>query len=165
MAEERIKCKCPNCGVTGMMKRERTSSPIKCPKCNVIGVFSSEEKPVDPATQKQKDFADNLGIAYPDDISKSEISVLIDAALENEQQQMADKESQAYADIKEEILSEIGAEEMLAIFQERNENAIIITFDDEDDIEDMDINMGYTDNINPGMAQAVITAIAVQMAE
>jgi hypothetical protein len=54
---------------------------------------------------------------------------------------------------------------MLAIFQERNENAIIITFDDEDDIEDMDINMGYTDNINPGMAQAVITAIAVQMAE
>jgi hypothetical protein len=38
----------------------------------------------DPATAKQKSFADDLGIRYPRNITKGDLSALIDEALENE---------------------------------------------------------------------------------
>lgn len=39
---------------------------------------------VDPATEKQKSFADDLGIRYPRNITKGKLSALIDEALEDE---------------------------------------------------------------------------------
>jgi hypothetical protein len=121
-----------------------------------------------------------LGIAFPENISKKEMSRLISEAvnLQEEKQfarlnELADKESQAYQKMREEVLSEIDEEDcrlskatLSQIVEEldnRDLGAILISFERDDvdisDIAGAKINVSFSDNLTETEMRAILVAL------
>ncbi len=84
--------KCDNCQTRLKGERRFAGRQAKCPRCGVVIQVPSAPKLVSaaagipPATVRQKEFARFLGIAFPTDINRREISLLIDEAPASERQ-------------------------------------------------------------------------------
>tara|TARA_R110002096_G_scaffold9342_4_gene37031 strand:+ start:241 stop:774 length:534 start_codon:yes stop_codon:yes gene_type:complete len=160
-----IKVSCSACGIKLKVGDELGGKRGKCPKCKSIIEIP---EPIPPATEKQKNFARELGISFPDDINRRKISTLIDKALEKENErrnELQDRESKAYAALRQEALAEVdednprvsdaSPDSIARALGERGLGAILITFDietlynetinfnvvhDEDNMDDEDVH-------------------------
>jgi len=164
---------CTNCGTKLKVEARLAGKRGKCPKCHSgIDIPVPEEQtgkpPAKAATEKQKEFAKSLGINFPPDITRRQMSDLIDEALERRDEErfrrldeLSERESEAYAEVREEIfaqldeedrrLSKATPEEIIEEFERRDKGAILVTFDfDERDIEDLtghEINTCFTGDL------------------
>jgi DNA-directed RNA polymerase subunit RPC12/RpoP len=74
----RISVICKKCGAKFSASRRAEGQKLKCLKCE-SAILIAESGP--PATQKQKEFAKDLGIEFNESVSKAEMTRLITAAL------------------------------------------------------------------------------------
>jgi len=116
---------CPKCNATLHVDEEHVGKQGKCRACGTSFVIprACDPPPNDvrvpkraqlPATDRQKAFARDLGIQFDESIDRNSISKLIAAAQERENTErfeqlelLADRESDAYRQIREEILLEV----------------------------------------------------------
>lgn len=77
--------KCSSCKASLKVPDNLAGKRGKCPKCSAVieipilpSQFTEPSGP--PATEKQKEYARSLGIDFPPDITKKEISALISKA-------------------------------------------------------------------------------------
>jgi len=149
---------CGSCGKKLKAKDELAGKTAKCPKCgNAIEIpRAAPNTKIPPATERQKDYATSLGIDFPSDIDRKEISQLIDTAVQQRDErrfkqlsELSDRESEAWRAMREEVLAEIDEEDcrlskaqqdqMVEELANRNRGAILISFalDDVVDFEDL----------------------------
>jgi DNA-directed RNA polymerase subunit M/transcription elongation factor TFIIS len=123
-----ITVSCPSCGSSLHVKSKFAGKSGECPKCRAkirIPMDSAEaveSKPVQPipkpvkksdvppATDRQKEYARTLGIDFPDDIDRREISKLIDAAQDQRLDDLAkveEREGNVYEKLRKEIAAEM----------------------------------------------------------
>ena len=84
---EMFRVECPDC--KALLKADSTmiGRRARCRKCNgqvdVVAPKKNDEHAHKgwPATQQQKEHATKLGISFPPNVTRSELSVLIDAVL------------------------------------------------------------------------------------
>lgn len=157
-----IHVECPSCRAALKVKDEFAGRKGKCPKCGKTVEIpnrtpapagaapeakSSEQKaPVPPATERQKEYAVELGLTFDDNINRREISKLIDHAVRNRDDErfkklddLQDRESEAYREIREELAREMDKDdprvsratpdEIMTALGDRGLGAILITFD------------------------------------
>ena len=157
-----IQVNCPSCRASLNVKDGFAGKSGKCPKCGEIiqvpeptpqpasGVAkpksTGEGTPIPPATERQKEYARELGINFDDKINRRGISKLIDQAVKERDEQrlksleaLQDRESAAYQQIREEVLREINEEDprlpdatldqIMTALADRELCAILITFD------------------------------------
>ena len=153
---------CPSCRTALKVKDEFAGKRGKCPKCGKTveipnrapapTVAASEAKsreqkaPVPPATERQKEYARELGITFDDNVNRREISKLIDHAVRNRDDErfkklddLQDRESEAYREIRQELAREMDADdprvsratpdEIMTALADRGLGAVLITFD------------------------------------
>jgi phage FluMu protein Com len=123
-------------------------------------------------TDRQKEYAISLGIDFPTDISKVELGKLISAAVEKRDEErfskldeLQDRESKAYQEMREEIMAEVDEEDsrlskaspkqMVTELENRGDGAILVSFNrDQIDFDDMsslvgaEINISFSDNLS-----------------
>ena len=162
----------------------------KCPKCGaVIDIPVPPSAPVvpsgPPTTERQKEYARSLGIDFPADISKREISKLIAKAAEREDEerfekleQLADRESKAYEEMREAILAEIDEEDcrlsratleqILDELENRDLGAVLISFPiDEVDFEDLTgakLDVACSGNLSESEMRSVLLGLGMAVA-
>jgi len=164
---------CSVCQTNIKVDESISGQPVKCPKCGIvleIPKVSSEglKYNTTPATEPQKEYARSLGIDFPLDITKKEISKLIDEAVQRRDDErftilnkLGEKESKAYQNIRDEILSEIDEEDcrlskatpsqMVEELENRSLGAILIFFDpdkvDFSNITGSEFGVSFSDNL------------------
>ena len=96
-----------------MVKEEHAGKRAKCPKCGELIQIPKRGKKA-PAAERQKEYARQLGIEFDEDIDRREIRSLIDAAINKQDgehykrlEELLNKESAAYRELREKILAEI----------------------------------------------------------
>lgn len=128
-----ITVSCPSCGSALHVKSKFAGKSGECPKCRTkiripmdfpeaVEPKAAEPKPVQPipkpakksdvppATDRQKEYARSLGIDFPDDIDRREISKLIDAAQDQRLDDLAkveEREGKVYEKLRKEIAAEM----------------------------------------------------------
>jgi len=194
-----IELTCGECQAVYHIKEELAGRRGRCTKCgNVLLIPSGDtaqdtkdtESPgsVPPATDKQKKFAESLGIAFPPDINKKSISKLIDEAIEKRDEaryakldEIQHRESQACAAIREEIeaevddedprLSKASIEDILESLEERDITAILITcpLDEASYVLDSEgtarFSIAFTDDLDEEEMKVVLVRIAAKLTE
>lgn len=107
-----------------------------------------------PATERQKEYAVALGVVFQPDITRRELSKLIDAAIEKREDErfkrldaLESRERQAKAQLREEILAELDsddcrlsratAQQMVDELARRDLGAVLVTFQ-QADVEDFE---------------------------
>jgi hypothetical protein len=148
MATFEIQCK--SCGAKLRAGVGLIGKTVNCPKCNnpltvavppedielaktisvntVDGQVADAEPPSKrrryrPATEKQKEFATDLGIEFAPDINAHDISILIDKALDHEYETDRDK-----IELHLKTLKQCDQSEMLAELVKRGLHAFIISW-------------------------------------
>ena len=150
-----IRLKCGHCNASLVAKPASRGKTLKCPKCKgSVSVPVEAAKATDGeksssdwrATNKQKAFAKSLEIQFEDNVTRGEISALIDSALEKQKldryQELDDinnRRNDAYVALREEAENEVDednprlsiatVEQMLSELVQREEGAIIVTFE------------------------------------
>jgi len=184
-----INFECFSCHTKLKAKDSVAGKKIKCPKCGVVVEIPAVEPPDKPAplpaTEKQKDYALSLGIKFSPDITKSEISKLLDIAVEKQTDEryekldkIRDREYEAYEEIKKEVLEEIDEEDcrlskatdeqILEKFEEQDLGAILITFPiddfDFDDLAGLRFSIGTSNNLSTEEMKKVISTMGLAYA-
>ncbi|HUT12075.1 MAG TPA: hypothetical protein VMY42_16355 [Thermoguttaceae bacterium] len=181
---------CGNCGVNLKAKDELAGKTAKCPKCGcAIEIPSLVPPPVKAriplATERQKEYATSLDIEFPPDISRKEISDLIDAAVQKRDDErfrrldeLSDRESEAWQKLRAEILAELDVEDcrlskaepsqMLEEFGNRNRGAILISFDWDDGIDFEDLtgvkfSVEFSDDMDESNVGSVLRWVCIAM--
>ncbi len=110
--------KCKACGASAVVPSRSGAAPESALAALADPSSPKSTKPIPPATERQKEYARDLDVTFPDDINIRDMSTLIDAAKEKEDAErrgeldrLSDKESAAYARIRDEILEEIDADD------------------------------------------------------
>ena len=177
-----IRVVCPFCGEIHNVRDEYAGMQGRCAKCREIfdipscdpieselSKLAADKKKGPPATERQKEYAKKLGIAFSEDIDRQSISRLIDDAQQKRDEErwarlsaLQDKESEEYKRTRAEIESQMIAEDpplskstieqVVKTFEDRQIPAILITMNakDIDKIYDEDLNlqanMNFTDS-------------------
>jgi hypothetical protein len=185
-----MKVVCSTCGVNLKAPDELAGKTAKCPKCgNAVEVPESTQPakriPIPPATERQKEYASELGIVFPPDINRRDISSLIDAAIQkrdNERFQRLDelgkRENEAWQQMREAVLKEIDEEDcrisaaqpkqMIDELADRGFGAILIWFDIDDldhlisNSPDVKVNVSFADLISEMEMRSVLRVIGVE---
>jgi hypothetical protein len=161
---------CSSCGASFHVKDEFAGKTGGCPKCRAaIQVpidfperTNPEPKAVDPrhtqpipkppkkgtvppATDRQKEYARSLGIEFPENIDRREISKLIEASQDQRQENLAkveEREGEIYKKLRKEIeeaiykddkpLSKATPGDMAQALEDRGFAAIVLTFNPRD---------------------------------
>jgi len=187
-----MKVVCGACGVNLKAPDELAGKNAKCPKCGnsvQIPATSAQKRkaPIPPATERQKKYARELGIDFPPDINRRDISNLIDAAIEKRDEEryqrleeMSRRESKAWEEMREAVLKEIDEEDcrlsiarpqqMVDQLADRNSGAILIRFDI-DDVDELlrhakgvQFTVTYADIITASEARSILTAVGLEAA-
>jgi len=156
----------------------------QCPRCgaaiDVPGARKPRQRPTTPATERQKEFARELGIQFADGISKGDISTLIDEALASDARErgvdldaLEKREGDVYRDVRSEILAEIDEDDCrlskathAKIVEElghRNLSAILITFPLDAEIDaggPLECGFSYSDDLSRKDVQIVLVSLA-----
>jgi len=167
-ADSRIQFICVACNAVLKAKPEMVGKSGTCPECGSPLAVPPPDKPPSkspgpPATERQKEYARALGIEFADNVTRREISELLDravAAQVEERYQRLDelshRESEAWQKMREEVLAEIDAEDcrlskaepskIVETLSDRGFASILITIP-WDDIEDFHDLRGVTGQI------------------
>jgi phage FluMu protein Com len=176
-----MRVECSACNAHLKVPNTASGKRGKCPKCGeVIEIPESTAASGPPATQKQKDYASSLGIEFPPDITKADISALISKALEKKDEQrykkldeLQEREGEAYQGIREEILAEIEEEggclsqashgDMVEELKKRNEGAIFVSFPmtgiDFENLAGTNFQVSFSDNLSEVQMRALLAAL------
>ena len=120
--------KCTECNAKLKAKPEATGKSLRCPKCSSVLVVPEGPAAGTPvgapdsstwcATNKQKAYASKLGIKFPTDVNRQEISAMIDRSLEDQKDarykeldDIQSRKNDAYCELRDEIISEIDDED------------------------------------------------------
>jgi len=126
----------------------------------IVEVDKIRQLPEIPATESQKQYAENLGIEFSSDISKLAISRLIDVKLNKDFDQKL---------INQITLSNITPSQMVEELYNRNLGAILITFEmNEVDFKNFTgakFNINRTDNLTETEMQALVITMGYQYAK
>ena len=176
---------CPSCGSRLSGKPKHVGRSMPCPKCK--GTLTVPESPntTQPATDKQKAFAIELGIEFPDDIAKDGLSKMIDAAVlkqdddrylrmnelqkvESEVREQLRAEVQAEYDEEDPRLSKASVEQILEALQLRDIGAIMITFDygllsGVDDLTGEKFALNSTDDIDETDMATIVSSLGIAL--
>ena len=191
-----IAFECTSCKSRLQAKPKLAGKTLACPKCNTQLVVPQLETPavieeIDTAkkpplaTDKQKVFATELGITFPDDIDRRTISKLIDDAIEKQVDgrydrlnDLQDKENKIRSEIRDEIMAECDeddprmsvatTEQMLEALAERDTGAILITFEygvlsGGDDLTGEKFKMNSTDDIDENDLKTIVSWLGMAM--
>ena len=119
--DARIEIVCSACKVALSVKAALAGKRVKCPKCGgelEIKKASTPKKKAPLATERQKEFALELGIVFPDDITRPEISELIAEAVEkrdekrfNRLDKLEHREREVFEQVREQLRAELGEED------------------------------------------------------
>jgi aspartate aminotransferase-like enzyme len=167
---------------------------LACPGCSTKIVVPpppteenspSKSKAVPPATEKQKQFATELGVEFPDSIDRRAISELIDAALQKQDEERFDRlnalqnnENNVREEIRAEIMAEcdeddprvstVTTEQLMEAYAMRDKGAILISFEygvlsgiEDSKGEKFDINS--TDDLEPDDIKRIITMLGMAL--
>jgi len=114
---------CSACNAVLKAKPELAGKHTKCPKCGAaieIPVLTPQEPRRNPplATQRQKEYAQRLGVAFPPNVTRAEISKLIDEAVTKRDDErferlddLSRRKIQAYEQMRQQVLAEVDAED------------------------------------------------------
>jgi hypothetical protein len=184
-----MKVVCRTCNANLQARNELAGKTAKCPKCgNPVAVPNSVPRSkgtVPLATDRQNEFAASLGIDFPPDINRREISELIDAAVQKQDDERFDRleefsrrESDAWREMREEVLAEIDEKDcrlsiarpkqMVDELANRNRGAILISFDfndvdDFDHLSDVNFAISFTDDMTESDMRSVVMSIGLTM--
>ncbi len=119
--DARIEIVCSTCKVALSVKAALAGKRVKCPKC---GGELEIKKPPTPkkkaplATERQKEFALELGIVFPDDITRPEISELIAEGVDKRDDkrfkrldELEHREGEVLEKVREQLRAELGEED------------------------------------------------------
>lgn len=185
-----MKIECSACSASLKVPDTLAGKRGKCPKCSaVIDIpvlpLESAEPSGPPATEKQKEYARSLGIDFPPDITKKEISALISKGVDRQDEerfskldQLSDCESKAYEEMRTEILAEIDEEDcrlskatpsqMVEEIENRDRGAILISFSiddiDFDNIAGAKFDISFSDNLSETEMRAVLLGLGLLVA-
>ena len=171
--------RCPKCGSTITIPSPTEESPEVRPATDIV---SAKKPGIPPASEKQKDYARKLGVAFPEDIDRKAISSLIDQALAAQDEaryrrldELQDRESKVRDELKQEVIAELDAydprlsiatpDQMVEALQDRAMGVILITFDpdlDPSDLTGVSFNINYScETIDMEMVKSVIGALFI----
>lgn len=176
-----MKLTCPSCGAGLNVPEQHAGKKGKCPKCsNVIDIpMPAAPPPIPPATEKQKSYARELGIDFPADINRREISALIDEAERKDTddrfdrlEELSRRESAAWNEMRSEVLQELDAEfprlenatpsQFCEELGNRGRSGIVITFDpgvvDEFEAGD-EFSISFTEDMTEARMREIVMAI------
>jgi hypothetical protein len=185
-----MKVVCNSCGVNLKAPEELAGKTAKCPKCgnpvDVPTVLTRKSKTsIPPATERQREYAIELGIDFPPDINRRDISKLIDAAVEKRDderlqrlEELGNRESEAWTQMREAVLKEIDEEDcrlsvarpqqMVDELANRNLGAVLIWFDI-DDIDELvrhakgvSFTATFADIITASEVRSILSAIGLE---
>lgn len=192
------KIKCPSCGVSLLAKPKIAGRMLACPKCDgelvvpdppaltepaAVPSVPAEPQPLPPkprpATAKQKAFARELGVDFPDDIDRVAISEMIDQALirrEDERYrrmyELGDKESHVREELRAEVLAECDEEDprlsvatkeqIMEGLARRDIGAVLLSFEygvlsGLEDLVGEKLSLSFTDDIDADDASNIMT--------
>jgi len=184
-----MKIRCSGCKSFLKVEDSLAGKKGKCPKCgNVFQIPAVAPSPpgagAGGATDRQKEYAKSLGIEFPPDITKAEISALISQAVERREgerfhklDELSDRESEAYQQLRAEVVAEIDEtdsllskatpSQMVEELGARNKGAILITFDPDDlnieDIAGARLAVSFSDNITETEMRAVLVGLGAHI--
>jgi len=193
---------CPACNASLRVDEKIFGKRCKCPKCGEVMIAPSgpaAEPPSRPeagrvsmATDRQKEYAHELGIEFKEPISRREISKLIDQATEARDleryrrlDELQHRETEAWKKMREEVseelreedtwLSDATLEEVLEECENRNITAILITVDncalnaifdfteENMDISGVSVGVQYTDDLDEDTMRRVVKILGTNM--
>lgn len=154
---------CGECGAKLNVKAKLAGRSAKCPKCGQqihipsdLGQSTKAKPPIPPATDRQKEYATSLGIEYPPNINRRDISDLIDKAVNERDaeryetlEELDKKEGELWEQAKAEVIAEMGPddlplskaapEQIVEALDDRGLASLLITmpWDDVIDFEDL----------------------------
>ena len=191
-----IAFECTSCKSRLQAKPKLAGKTLACPKCSTQLVVPQVEAPAVTeeiantkkpplATDKQKAFATELGIAFPDDIDRRTISKLIDDALEKQVDgrydrlnDLQDKENKIRDELRDEIMAECDeedprmsvatTEQILEALARRDTGAILITFEygvlsGVDDLTGEKFTMNSTDDLDENDLKTIVSWLGMAM--
>ena len=191
-----IAFECTSCNARLQAKPKLAGKTLACPKCKAQlivpqpetaapPIAESAEKKAPPATEKQKAFATELGISFPDDIDRRAISALIDDALAKQDDAryqrlnaLQHKESKIREELRDEILAECDEEDprmsvattaqILDGLAQRDVGAILITFEygvlsGVDDLTGEKFGLHGTDDLNEDDIKTIVSWLGMAM--
>lgn len=104
--------KCTKCGVPVLVE-EKSSKHDESQSGDPARSAAPQDTFLEP-TAKQLNFASNLGIDYPKDITRPVLSALIDEAIQRQRdederrtRQLMDRENEAYEEIRKRVLTDL----------------------------------------------------------
>lgn len=186
-----MKVICGSCGVNLKARDELAGKTAKCPKCgSAVEVPTARPRPtkgnVPRATERQKEYATELGIDFSPDIDRRAISELIDVAVQKRDderydklEELSDRESQAWKEMRESVLEEIDEEDcrlsraqpsqMIEELSNRGRCSVLITFDFDDvsdfgDLTGAHFQVQFSDDMEKSDMQSILMGLGLQMA-
>ena len=121
--ESTIQIMCGSCNAELKAKPEWAGKRAKCAKCGATIEIPAPVQPkvqddAPPATDRQKEYAKSLGIDFPDNINRKDISKLIgDSVAKGDDErferleELSRREGKAWEEMRQEVLAEIDAED------------------------------------------------------
>jgi hypothetical protein len=156
---------CPACKAKFAAPEEAAGRTAHCPKCNSPIPVPAPPRPL--ATEKQKDYARELGIEFPANIDRKTISKLIDEAVAKRDKERFDRlddlerrEAVAAEGLR---LADATTDEMVKALTDRGMIAILISRDDIEDFDHMEgipVILASTDDMTQHDMESVIFAVA-----
>jgi len=186
---------CTSCNSRLQAKPKLAGKTLACPKCSTQLTVpeqtpdtpASEAQPKKPplATEKQKDFARELGVDFPDDVDRKTISEMIDEALAKQDDaryerlnELQDKESAIREELRAEVLAECDEEDarisvatkeqILDGLAQRDIGAILVTFEygvlsGVDDLTGEKFELNSTDDLDEDDLKTIISWLGAAM--
>jgi hypothetical protein len=181
---------CGNCGARLKVPDDLGKKRAKCPKCkSYVDIGGSSltlrESKIPPATRRQKEFARLLGVEFPEEINRKDLSALIDEAIEQCDDERleklagsSDRESESRQQIRDEILAEIDEgdcrlskatpTQVLEELARRDLGAILISFDlaeagDFQDLTGVELAISFSDNMTGNDTRLVLGWLSATM--
>lgn len=192
MSDDRITVACPTCHKSFHISAAYAGKQGRCSACGTkisIPAGTATVRPPEqeggspPATDRQKEFARELGIDVPANVTRREISKLIDAAVEardmkryDELDELSNRESEAYQRVREEVIEELRDEgrlladdpesQLLEHFSNNGLAAVVITFDEGAEFPgEVEFSMSRTDGLSSDDLHSVITLLALKLSQ
>ncbi len=163
----------------------------KCPKCGAILEIPTAhavetDSNTELATEHQKEYAKALGIEFPPNISKKQISQLIGEAVQHKDEErfekleeLSNRESKAWQEMREQVLAEIDEEDcrlskakpeqIVEELGSRDLGAVLILFErDEADFENIKgtkLDVFRSDNLTETEMCTVLVGIGYEAAK
>ena len=175
-----MKIRCGSCKAVLEVSDALAGKRRKCPKCDAVieaplPSSRSAESSGPPATAEQKGYARSLGIDFPPDVTKKEMTALISKGIDERDSdrrrqvdELAARESRAYEETRAAILAETDEEDcrlskatlhqMLEELENRDKGAILISLDI-DDVTGAEFRVSFSDSLSEAKMRAVLLAL------